>query len=199
MPGVEYVYSTSSPGSSLVIARFLVGTPQDDALVRVYSRIYANKDRLPQGSSQPMIQERSIDDVPVLALTLWGEKYDAVSPSPRRCGARTHHQAGGQRIGDAYSRRAARTMRVILSNDKLAAYAATPAGVIASLQAANARVEAGQFASGNQEFGVDAGNFFERKEDLEQVVVGVYAGRPIYLRDVAEQIVDGPAEPTDMC
>jgi multidrug efflux pump subunit AcrB len=69
--------------------------------------------------------------------------------------------------------------------------------VIASLQAANARVEAGQFASANQEFRVNAGNLFERKEDLERVVVDVNAGRPVYLRDVAEEIVDGPAEPTD--
>src|SRR5664279_3423900 len=34
IPGVEYVYSTSSPGSSLVIARFVVGTRQEDALVQ---------------------------------------------------------------------------------------------------------------------------------------------------------------------
>ena len=31
--GVEYVYSTSAPGQSLVIVRFLVGTPQEDALI----------------------------------------------------------------------------------------------------------------------------------------------------------------------
>lgn len=197
LPGVEYVYSTSSPGSSLVIARFLVGTPQDDALVRVYSKIYANKDRLPQGASQPMIQERSIDDVPVLALTLWGAKYDAYHL--RLAAAELEHTI--KQVDNVSETRILggqpRTLRVILSNDKLAAYAATPAEVIASLQAANARVEAGQFASGNQEFRVDAGNLFERKEDLEQVVDGVNAGRPVYLRDVAQEIVDGPAEPTD--
>lgn len=197
LPGVEYVYSTSSPGSSLVIARFLVGTPQDDALVRVYSKIYANMDRLPQGASQPMIKERSIDDVPVLALTLWGKKYDAYHL--RLAAAEIEHTI--KQVDNVSETRILggqpRTMRVILSNDKLTAYAATPSGVIASLQAANARVDAGQFASGNQEFRVDAGNLFERKEDLEQVVVGVNAGHPIYLRDVAQEIVDGPAEPVN--
>jgi multidrug efflux pump subunit AcrB len=58
-------------------------------------------------------------------------------------------------------------------------------------------MEAGQFASGNQQFRVDAGNFFERKEDLEQVVVGVNQGRPVYLHDVADQIIDGPSEPAN--
>ncbi len=71
--GVEYVYSTSSPGQSLVIVRFLVGTPQEDALIKVYSKLYSNFDRMPPGVSQPLIKARSIDDVPILALTLWGQ------------------------------------------------------------------------------------------------------------------------------
>ena len=37
--GVEYVYSISSPGQSLVIVRFKVGTPEQDALVKVYSKL----------------------------------------------------------------------------------------------------------------------------------------------------------------
>ncbi len=63
--GVEYVYSMSSPGQSLVIVRFLVGTPQEDALIKVYSKLYSNFDRMPPGVSQPLIKARSIDDVPI--------------------------------------------------------------------------------------------------------------------------------------
>src|SRR3974390_1122027 len=74
--GVEYVYSTSGPGQSLVIVRFLVGTLQEDALIKVYSKLYSNFDRIPPGVSQPIIKARYIDDVPILSLTLWGEHYD---------------------------------------------------------------------------------------------------------------------------
>ena len=74
--GVEYVYSTSSPGQSLVIVRFLVGTAQEDALIKVYSKLYSNFDRIPPGVTQPIIKARSIDDVPILSLTLWGEHYN---------------------------------------------------------------------------------------------------------------------------
>jgi len=76
IPGVEYVYSTSSPGSSLVIARFFVGVPQDQALVRVYSKLYSNMDRLPQGASQPMVNGPS---------TMY-----RFSPSPCGAGATMH-------------------------------------------------------------------------------------------------------------
>lgn len=71
--GVEYVYSTSSPGMSLGIVRFLVGTPQEDALIKVHSKLYSNFDQIPPGVSQPIIKARSIDDVPILSLTLWGK------------------------------------------------------------------------------------------------------------------------------
>ena len=77
IPGVEYIYSINHPGQSLVIVRFYVGTSEEDAIVKTYNKLYSNFDRIPQGVSQPLIKVRSIDDVPILALTLWGQNYDA--------------------------------------------------------------------------------------------------------------------------
>ena len=90
-----------------------------------------------------------------------------------------------------------RTMRVVLSTEKLNAYGLSPMAIVGHLQAANASVQAGSFAENNQEVRVDAGNIFTSREDLEAVVVGVVRGQPVYLRDVAEKIVDGAAEPAD--
>src|SRR5450631_3399487 len=77
VPGVEYIYSISNPGLSIVMVRFYVGTKEEDAIVKTYNKLYSNFDRIPQGVSQPIIKARSIDDVPILALTLWGKSYDA--------------------------------------------------------------------------------------------------------------------------
>jgi len=76
VPGVEYIYSTSSPGQSMAIVRFLVGQDEEEAIVRLNQKMYANADLIPPGSSPPLIKPRSIDDVPILALTLWSERYD---------------------------------------------------------------------------------------------------------------------------
>jgi multidrug efflux pump subunit AcrB len=196
IPGVEYVYSTSSSGSSLVIARFLVGTRQEDALVKVNSKLYANTGGLPPGASQPMVRERSSDDVPILSLTLWGKNYDAYRL--RSLAAELQHSV--QQVEDVSETSILggepRTMRVLLNPDRMAAYSVSPVALLATLQAANARIEAGQFASNNQQIRVDAGEFFHRKEDVEQVVVAVDHGHPVYLRDVAKEIVDGPGEAT---
>ncbi len=76
IPGVEYLYSASSPGSSLVIVRFYVGENEPNALVRLNQKLASNADRIPAGVIGPLVKPRSIDDVPVMAVTLWGERYD---------------------------------------------------------------------------------------------------------------------------
>ena len=75
IPGVEYVYSTSSPGNSLVIVRFLVGQDEEKSIVRLNQKLMANYDLIPPGASQPLVKPRSIDDVPILAVTLWSKRY----------------------------------------------------------------------------------------------------------------------------
>jgi multidrug efflux pump subunit AcrB len=76
VPGVEYLYSTSSPGQATVIVRFLVGEDEQRALVRLNQKLAANADRIPPGASSPLVKARSIDDVPIMAVTLWGGSYD---------------------------------------------------------------------------------------------------------------------------
>lgn len=195
IPGVEYVYSTSSPGKSLVIVRFLVGTSEEDALVKVYSKLYSNADRMPAGVSQPLVKALSIDDVPILSLTLWGANYDGYQL--RQIAGEVEHTI--RQVPDVTETTVIggqpREMRVVLSSTKLTAFGLSPDTIVQRLQAANARTQSGAFSEQNLEIRVDAGNLFTDTEDLAGVVLGVGSGRPVYLRDVADKIVDGPADP----
>src|SRR5215475_8201573 len=76
IPGVEYIYSTSRPGESLVIVRFKVGQDIERCLVRLSEKLRSNFDRIPHGVSWPLIKPKSIDDVPILALTFHSDRYD---------------------------------------------------------------------------------------------------------------------------
>ena len=195
VPGVEYLYSISRPGVSMVIVRFYVGQKEEDAIVRTYNKLYSNFDRIPPGASQPLIKVRSIDDVPIVALTLWGPNYTSYQ---LRSIAGELEQSLKQ-LDDVSETKIIggqpRQVRVVLDTQKLAAYELTPGTVVGQLQQANSRGLAGSFARDNQEFQVEAGRFFTRSEDLQQVVVGVHQGRPVYLRDVVQRLEDGPAEP----
>jgi multidrug efflux pump subunit AcrB len=196
IPDVEYIYSTSSPGASFVVVRFLVGTNEEEAIVRLNQKMFANFDLIPPGCGQPLIKPRSIDDVPILALTLSSDRYDHYML--RRIAAQLHDAIkevpdvsevkliGGQR----------RQVRVVLDKARMAAHNVAPAAVIPMLTRANSQALAGSFATDNREFLVDAGGFLEDAESVGNVVVGVYNQRPVYLRDVAD-IVDGPEEPAN--
>jgi multidrug efflux pump subunit AcrB len=194
VPGVEYIYSISHPGLSMLVVRFYVGTREEDAIVQTYNKLYSNFDRIPPGVSQPIIKVRSIDDVPIMALTLWGAHYDAYQL--RRVAGELENAL--KPLDDVSETKIIggqpRQLRVVLDTERLAAYGLTPGAVVQQLQAANSRGQAGSFARDNREFQVEAGTFVTSVEDLQQVVVGVHGGRPVYLRDVAEKLEDGPAE-----
>jgi len=193
IPGVEYVYTISRPGGALVIVRYEVGIKEEDAIVLTYNKMYSNFDRIPPGVSQPLIKVRSINDVPILALTLWGAHYDGYQV--RQIAAEVQHAVeqvdnvsetsliGGQR----------RELRVLLDPQKLAAYRLGPPAVARALEASNQRAEAGSFARGNREVAVEAGSFLQGADDARRLVVGVFSGRPVFLGDVAE-VSEGPGE-----
>ena len=79
--GVEHVTSISKPGLAVLALQFKVGVPRVEALVRLYDVVNANVDWLPRGLGvgPPLIKPKGIDDVPVVALTLYA-KDRAVGP-----------------------------------------------------------------------------------------------------------------------
>jgi multidrug efflux pump subunit AcrB len=193
IPGVEYVYSTSSPGLASVIVRFKVGEDEERSMVRLQEKLGAHADLIPPGASRPLVKPRSIDDVPVVAVTLWSKRYSGFEL--RRLAAELGDQVkqvsgvseatllGGER----------RQIRVHLDPEKMAARGLSPLAVAASLQAANQKQAVGAAANDNRELLLEAGTVITGARDVGDVVVGARGGRPVFLRDVAD-ILDGPEE-----
>ncbi|MBZ5623776.1 MAG: efflux RND transporter permease subunit [Acidobacteriia bacterium] len=195
IPGVEYIYSTSNPGTSTAIVRFLVGQDEEKAIVRLNQKLAANLDLIPPGASQPLVKPRSIDDVPILALTFWSKRYgdfelrriaaqvdDTIKQTPDVSAVAL---IGGQR----------REIRITLNQARLAAYNLSPVQVAGALGLSNGRLSAGQFASGNQQFLMETGQFLRTANDVRNVVAGVASDKTIFVRDVAE-VSDGGEEPS---
>jgi len=195
IPGVEYIYSTSSPGTSMAIVRFLVGQDEEKSIVRLNQKLSANMDLIPPGASPPLVKPRSIDDVPILALTFWSKHYGDFEL--RRIAAQvddtikqTHDVSAVALIGGGR-----REVRITLNEARLAAYHLSPLQIMGALGTSNRRLSAGEFASGNQEYLLETGQFLTCAEDVRNVVAGVSNDKPIFVRDVAE-VTDGGEEPS---
>ncbi|MCL6577528.1 efflux RND transporter permease subunit [Kyrpidia sp.] len=191
--GVEYIYSTSQPGQALITLRYYVGTDLNDAVVRTYNEVMSNMDEVPPGVGQPLVKPMTIDDVPIVSVTLWSNKlndYDL-----RRITAvvadevnRVENVAKVQVIGGRE-----RQVRVEVDPTRLAAYGISPLTLERTLQSGNQSLDAGQFAEANKQFKVKAGTYLVDPEQVKNLVVGVYEQRPVFLKDVAT-VTDGPSE-----
>ncbi|WP_417908946.1 efflux RND transporter permease subunit [Candidatus Electronema sp. PJ] len=195
IPGVEYVYSTSSPGLSMVIVRFKVGENEENAIVRLQSKLRSNYDLIPPNVTEPLIKPRSIDDVPILALTLHGSKTDHMTL--RRVAAEVEDAVkqeqdvsatgliGGER----------RSVEVRLDPARTAARGLDFNRVAAALTQANHEADAGVFPSPSEgAVRVHVGGFLRDLGDIEGLVVGVQNSRPVFLRDVAT-VAEGTETP----
>ena len=195
IPGVEYIYSTSRPGEGLAIVRFKVGEDVEKSLVKLNQKLQSNFDKIPRGVSFPLIKPKSIDDVPILALTFHSDHYDHLTL--RRLVAQLDDAvkqvplvAETTIIGGAR-----RQLRVLLDPTQLASRNLSAAEIVPMLTQANHQVIAGGLTSNNRETIVETGGFLANAQDAGHVVVGVFGGKPVYLREVAE-IKDGAQEPT---
>ncbi|NWG14240.1 MAG: efflux RND transporter permease subunit, partial [Acidobacteria bacterium] len=196
IPGVEYIYSTSSPGMAMAVVRFYVGQDEEESIVRLNQKMFANFDLIPPGASQPLIKPKSIDDVPFMALTLWSTEMDGYQI--RRAAAELRNEL--QKIPDISSTEIIggqrRELRVELDPLRLATYGLSATSMRGLLLMENREAEAGTLVKGDESIPVRLNGFLKSSEDLECLVVAVRGNAPVYLRDVA-RVVDGPEEPKD--
>ncbi|MEN8006779.1 MAG: efflux RND transporter permease subunit [Candidatus Krumholzibacteriota bacterium] len=190
---VEYVYSSSFPSFSMATARFLVGTDMEEAITRMNNKMFGNADLWPQTITPPLIKVRSIDDVPMMTLTLWSDQYEGYDL--RQLAAELKNEitsitdvsvteiVGGRK----------RSVQVELDPQRMAAFNITTLSILPALEMQNKSLPSGSFAAGNNQFVVETGTFLRSATDVANLVVGSFAERPVRLMDIAT-ITDGPAE-----
>ncbi len=196
---IEHVTSVSQPGLAVITVQFEVGVPRTEALVRLYDTIHSNRDWLPSGLGvgEPLIKPKGIDDVPIVALTLYtrvadGGAFDleriahALESELKRVdGTREVKTHGGP----------ARVIDIRLDPARLAAAGLTVADLQRALQAANVNLPLGNTVAGNRALLVEAGPWLEDARAVAEVVVAVRDGRPLFLGDVAD-VIDGAPQPS---
>ena len=192
--GVEHLHSTAMNGQAMIIVQFYVGEDIERSYVKLYNELFKYQDQLPQGVMSPLVKTRSIDDVPVLALTLWSEKENDFQI--RQVGEELASRI--KKIKDISETKIiggrSRQLRIVLDKSKMAELNVDPLSITQLLQAGNSRMPTGSILSGDQEYHINTGQFLNSVEDVEHLVIGTADDRPVYLYQVAE-VEDGPESP----
>jgi multidrug efflux pump subunit AcrB len=191
--GVEYVYATTQPSGAMLIVRFLVNWDPERALINVRDKVANVHASLPPGVMVPQVIPRSIDDVPILAVTFSSERYDGLAL--RRMASEIEelvrqvpNVAATTVIGGLR-----REIRVELDSDRLAARGLAPAVAYMALQKAGMALPAGSYGARGAEIVLETGDFMRSAEEVGAVVLAAPMGNAVRLRDVAE-VHDGPEE-----
>jgi len=171
--------------------------PRNVALVRLYDTVQSNADWLPAGLGvgAPLVKPKGIDDVPIVTLTLFS-KLDALgaydlervarsieAEIKRVPGTRTVTTIGGP----------GRALTIEIDPARLAGAGVTVADLRRALQSANRGLPVGELLGANRTVALDAGAFLRDARDVEELVVGVHGGKPVFLRDVASVQEGAPA------
>ena len=187
--GTEHVMSLSSPGMAVLTVQFKVGVPRTEALVRLYDAVHSNADWLPQGLGvqPPLVKPKGIDDVPIVSLTLHSKNPDtgpfdlervahSIEADLKRVpGTRTVHTIGGP----------GRAVMVEMDATRMASAGVTVDDLRRALQSANLGLPVGELLGGNRTVAIEAGPFLANADEVAELVVGVRAGKPVFLNDVA--------------
>ncbi|WP_370322825.1 efflux RND transporter permease subunit [Oricola sp.] len=187
--GVEHVYSQTSDDYSLVMARFLVGTSSDTAILRVHEKLRANMDRIPVGIAEPLVVGRGIDDVAIVSLTLSpkpGAQFSAndltrVARELRTEVAKIDDVGLTYLVGEAPE-----AIRIAPDPERLALYGVTLQQLAGKVQSANRTFATGFIRDKGEQIGLVAGETLTAPAEIANLLLTTRDGRPVYVRDVAD-------------
>ena len=187
IPGVKHVYSASMREQGVVTVRFRVGEKTGPSVIKVHDKLASNLDKIPPGITEPpLVKVKGIDDVPVVTLTLWSKELDGGSLHKLATNVlqqmkQIPNTGQGFVVGGRKDQ-----IRVQIRPDRLAANGVSPGEIVSRIRLANMERRVGNSEQDNLDLRVYAGAFLKTPRDVENLVLRVQDGTPIYVRDVAD-------------
>ena len=185
--------SQSKENISLLTLTFEYGTDIDEATNNVRDKLDMVNSILPDGASKPVIFKFSASDMPIMLISATAEEslpgLDKIlddklaTPLARVPGVGTISVSGAP----------TREIQVYCDPNKLQAYGLSISQIANIISVENRNIPSGNIDIGSETYTLRVQKEFKDPSELLDVVVGAYAGKAVYLRDVAS-VRDGSEE-----
>ena len=193
LSGVDHTFGYATNDVGVVTVQFKVGENQEDSLVKLYSQLMHNRDRIPPDTLEPLIRPINVDDVPIMTLTLTSDRLNPMEL--RDVGTKILEQLRNV-PGVSYTNvmsGSPHTVNIWLDSQRLALTGVTLNQISDMLKGANASLPIGEVVSNNESHPLRVKGYLGTAEEVGDIIIGVEKGKAIYLKDVAT-IEEGPKE-----
>lgn len=189
--GIDHTWATAQSSFGVIQVQFKVGEPKEESLVKLYDRVMSNLGKLPPDASTPRIVSVDVDDVPIVTVTLASPDYDDYGL--KRLAdhmAERLHSIDAVSVVSVYGGHD-RQISVELDPERLQAFGVSLDQVSAAFSLSNLAVPLKETVNEGSVNAIKLHGFFSSADDVRKQIVGVHAGRPIYVGDIAT-VEDGP-------
>jgi hydrophobic/amphiphilic exporter-1 (mainly G- bacteria), HAE1 family len=190
VPGVDFIQSFSSPGTSTITVVFQIDKDIDVAFNEVQAQLSAVRRLLPEDAEDPVILKVRADAQPIMWVSLRGDRTlqqlgtyarNVIRPQLENIDGVGEVMVGGGRL---------RTIRIEIDTDRLTAFNLTVDDLIQAIHAEHVQLPGGFLVADATERMLKLNLEFHRPEALQDLIVATQNGALVRLRDVA-QVVDG--------
>ena len=185
VPNLDKLTSTSRENRSVITLQFDYGKDLDELTNDVRDKLSLIKAMLPSGASEPVIMKFSTDMIPVIQFAATADKsvpalYRILDDNVANRLARIEG-VGSVSISGAPQRE----IQVYVDPVKMEAHKLTVEAVAQKIGAENMNVPAGTLDVGNETYSLRVPGEFNDPNELKNIVVGSFAGKNVYLTDIA--------------
>jgi len=197
--GIEYVYSSSSDGAAQVIVRFFVGEPREEALVKLYNKLYSNQDHIPPSVTRWLVKPVEIDDVPIVVAALYStdpkqvDRHDLKRIADQATlGIKSIPSTNGVQVVGGESK----LISVELDSVAMESYGITLRDLNFAFDVSHNKQQAGSIQVDGNRYLIESGRLLTSAQEVGDLVVAVVNNKPVFFRDVAK-VIERAAEPSN--
>ncbi len=184
MKDIKHITSVSKEGLSTIQVEFNTGIDIDEALRRVRDKVNSAKPDLPTDILEPVISEINISEFPIMYVNVGGNvglaRLKKVAKDIQDLIEAIPGVIGADLIGGLEPE-----VQVNADVDRLNAYQVSFDDLANAIRGENLTIPGGSIDTKEKSLSVRVPGEFKEVRPLEDIVLKIQNGKPIYLRDVA--------------
>ena len=181
---VKQIQSASYTGFSVINVEFTSSADTDRAIQELRQAVSQAESELPEDAEQPVVEQVSLDDAPIITLALYGEiDPTVISRAAEEIQDRLEQVGGVSEVNLGGARE--EVVSVQMNPYRLAALGISPATVASQIRTANTDVPLNEIESDLIGTQVRFYGRFRTVEQLEQLPIARLEGRVVRLNEVA--------------